>query len=84
MVPHPEIIIHINNDMNINIHIDINISIDIHIIIHMNIEYYIDYYTVLTPDFKKKSTSQTIDEFCNSQMGLECHDRSESNPIYQI
>ena len=23
-------------------------------------------------------------EFDNSQMGLECHDRSESNPIYQI
>ena len=29
MVPHPEIIIHINNDMNINIHIDINMNIDI-------------------------------------------------------
>ena len=27
MVPHPEIIIHINNDMNINIHIDINMNI---------------------------------------------------------
>mgnify|MGYP003967388405 FL=1 len=36
MVPHPEIIIHINNDMNINIHIDINMNIDIHIIINMN------------------------------------------------
>ena len=29
VVPHPEIIIHINNDMNINIHIDINMDIDI-------------------------------------------------------
>ena len=36
MVPHPKIIIHINNDMNINIHIDINMNIDIHIIINMN------------------------------------------------
>ena len=44
MVPHPEIIIHINNDMNINIHIDINMNIDIHIIINMNIEDYIRYY----------------------------------------
>ena len=36
VVPHPEIPIHINNDMNINIHIDINMNIDIHIIINMN------------------------------------------------
>ena len=36
MVSHPQIIIHINNDMNINIHIDINMNTDIHIIIIMN------------------------------------------------
>ena len=36
MVPHPKIIIHIDNDMNINIHVDINMNIDIHIIINMN------------------------------------------------
>ena len=29
VVPHPEIIIHIDNDMNINIHIDVNMNIDI-------------------------------------------------------
>ena len=40
MVPHPKIIIHINNDMKINIHIDINMNIDIHIIINMDIEDY--------------------------------------------
>ena len=40
VVPHPEIIIHINNDMNINIHIDINMNIDIHTIINMNIDDY--------------------------------------------
>ena len=40
VVPHPEIIIHINSDMNINIHIDINMNIDIHIIINMDIEDY--------------------------------------------
>ena len=44
MVPHPESIIHINNDMNINIHIDINMNIDIHIIINMNIEDYKRYF----------------------------------------
>ena len=56
MVPHPQNIIHINNDMNINIHIDINMNIDInihidinmnidiHSIINMNIEYSIIYY----------------------------------------
>ena len=44
VVPHLEITIPINNDMNINIHIDINMNIDIHIIIHMNIEDYIRYY----------------------------------------
>ena len=47
MVPHPEIIIHINNDMNINIHIDINMNIDIHIIIAMNIEDYKRYYLLI-------------------------------------
>ena len=47
MVPHPEIIIHINNDMHINIHIDINMNIDIHIIINMNIEDYIRYYLLI-------------------------------------
>ena len=36
VAPHPKIIIHINNDMNINIHIDINMNIDIHVIINMN------------------------------------------------
>ena len=46
MVPHPEIIIHINNDMNINIHIDINMNIDIHIMINMNIEDYIIYINI--------------------------------------
>ena len=44
VVPHPQNVIHINNDMNINIHTDINMNIDIHIIIDMNIEYYIIYY----------------------------------------
>ena len=44
VVPHPEIIVHINNDMNITIHIDINMNIDIHIIINMNIEDYKRYY----------------------------------------
>ena len=46
MVPHPKIIIHINND--INIHIDINMSIDIHIIINMDIEDYRRYYLLIT------------------------------------
>ena len=46
MVPHPKIIIHINNDMNINIHIHINMNIDIHIIINMNIEDYKRYYVL--------------------------------------
>ena len=47
MVPHPETIIHINNDMNINIHIGINMNIDIHIIINMNIEDYKRYYLLI-------------------------------------
>ena len=44
MVPHPKIIIHIHNDMNMNIHIDINMNIEIYIIINMNIEDYERYY----------------------------------------
>ena len=36
MVPHPKIIIHIDNDMDIRIHIDINMNMDIHIIININ------------------------------------------------
>ena len=40
MVPRPEIIIHIDNDMNMNIHIDSNMNIDVHIIINMNIKDY--------------------------------------------
>ena len=44
MVPPPEVIIHVDNDMNIDIHIDSNMNIDIHIIINMNIEDYNKYY----------------------------------------
>ena len=55
MVPHPEIIIHMNNDMKTNIRIDINMNIDIHIIINMNIEDYIDYYTLLMSNLLEKS-----------------------------
>ena len=35
-------------------------------------------------DFQEKSKSQKIDGIDNSQMRLESHDHSESNPIYQI
>ena len=44
MAPHPQTIIHSDNDMNINIHIAINMNIDIHIIIDMDIEDYLRYY----------------------------------------
>ena len=47
MVPHPKIIIHVDNDMNMNIHIDINMNIDIHIIIDMNIEDSKRYYSFI-------------------------------------
>ena len=67
---------------DVNIDIDINMNSDIHVIINRNIEYYIDYYTLLIPTFKKKSNSQNIYEFEHSQMGLECHDRPNSHPIY--
>ena len=54
VVPHHKIIIHINNDMNININIDINMNIDIHIIINMNIENSVNYYTLRTSNFKEQ------------------------------
>ena len=41
VVPHPQNIFHINNDVNINM------NIDIHIIINMDIEDYIEYYSLI-------------------------------------
>ena len=45
MVPHPKIIIHGGDD--INIHIDINMNIDIRIILNMNIEDCKRYYLLI-------------------------------------
>ena len=49
----------------------------------------LQYYGYVLNQFDTYSTNiskkrQQNDEIDYSQMGLECHDRSKSNPIYQI
>ena len=62
------------------VYIYVYIYVYMYICIYVYMYVYIYMYTFT----RKVTISKKIDEIDNSQMGLECHTRSKSNPIYQI